>query len=506
MPTLTALASGHGFTSGDLDTSGYVMMVAAYQKVYFADGRTETDGGYNKLDLTNTRIVGTVTGTFTQGEVVTQSGGGTGIFDEGIGSGATEWSLIYRTNTTEFIAGTAIIGADSSATVTPAAAGNIVAPPHWTPWVLSTGDFPDGGSNIGCLFNGRIFMNDMYHPHHWYCTRAGDPLDLDTSQTDEQTAMSSQTAFAGKVGDIVTTFAPYKDMYLVIGTVSELWLLRGDPFSGDLFNITRGDGIFSPDSWVFDDAGNFYYVGLNGVYKLSADAFIKGGNPVNLIAQVAPKLMQDLALNRRTDRVTVSYNKTENELYVTAVLKDGTWSTSLCFDLSVDPPSLYPDSYATNAVPASLYFMDSFKQSERALLFGGQDGYIRKFDLTAKDDDNGDTDSAISSYVVIGPLELSQEVRGKGVIREIVIDLSEDTDGLTWSLYVEDSAEKVIDNIKDAATPFATGTYSSGGHQVSIRERINAAWFAIKLSNSADTESWSVEGIELDIETTGRIK
>ncbi|MHC4808560.1 MAG: hypothetical protein ACYTBX_20180, partial [Planctomycetota bacterium] len=74
MATLTALGATHGFTSGDLQTSGQVAVVHAYQKTYLADGRaysaTIGDSGYHKIDWINTSIVGTVTGTFTQGEVV----------------------------------------------------------------------------------------------------------------------------------------------------------------------------------------------------------------------------------------------------------------------------------------------------------------------------------------------------------------------------------------------------------------------------------------------------
>ena len=91
MATLTAFAASHGFTAGDLDTSGQVSVVHAYQKSYIADGRAYSavigDSGYHKIDWLNTCIVGAVTGTFTQGEVVTQVGGGTGIFDETVGAG-----------------------------------------------------------------------------------------------------------------------------------------------------------------------------------------------------------------------------------------------------------------------------------------------------------------------------------------------------------------------------------------------------------------------------------
>src|SRR4030042_155167 len=105
--TLTALGATNGFTAGDLDTSGQVAVLPAYQKVYFADGRaysaTLADSGYHKLDFINTRLVGTASGSFTKGEVVTQeTSEAAGIFDETVTVGAETWHLVYRTTTVEF--------------------------------------------------------------------------------------------------------------------------------------------------------------------------------------------------------------------------------------------------------------------------------------------------------------------------------------------------------------------------------------------------------------------
>lgn len=182
LPTLTALVSGHGFTAGDLDTSGYVAMLPAYQKVYFADGRpysaVKADSGYHILDFISTRLVGTVTGTFEAGETVTQTGSDAkGTFIETIGSGATAWHLIYRTTTAEFEAGKQVNGADSGAHVTPAASANIVAPPHWLNWtaeevvtvVYNFEGVADSGSNttlvdtdLKATYTADDVLNDWY--------------------------------------------------------------------------------------------------------------------------------------------------------------------------------------------------------------------------------------------------------------------------------------------------------------------------------------------------------
>jgi hypothetical protein len=145
LPTLTALGAGHGFTSGDLDTSkNTVAMCPAYQKIYFADGRPyDADihlSGYHKLDFINTRLVGDmVSGVFTKGETVIQKDGETiiarGVYDESVDREDEDetWHLVYRTTTAQFDKTHTITGADSGATLVPS---DVVVPPHWLNWTL----------------------------------------------------------------------------------------------------------------------------------------------------------------------------------------------------------------------------------------------------------------------------------------------------------------------------------------------------------------------------------
>lgn len=593
MPTLTALASGHGFTVGDLDSDGYIAAVPAFQKLYVSDGRTEytttapdftggglddmiiggtysgttslqykieidgegtpdtfkwsddggstwdattvnitgaaqtlnngititfaattghTEGedwtftathGYHKLDFINTKLVGTASGAFTAGEVLEQAvSGAKGVFDETVGSGATAQHFVYRITTTQFNTTNVVTGATSGETVTPS---SVTAPPHWLKWTLTDGSFPDGGSNISSLYLGRIFLNDMYHPHQWLALRQGNPLDSDTSQDDIGAAVSSQTSgFAGKIGSPLVSFIPYKNYYIIFGCVNEMWIMRGDPSTTSSFaNITYDDGIFSPDSWCFDDKGNLYWVGINGFYRLPVGAAVSDIPPENITLGKYPNYFTQLQVNRRTDRISVEYDNDRFGILFTIVMKDGAWASSFFYDLRTE--ALLPEDYADNAIPASMYYFNAHRGDYRRLLFGGQDGYIRYFDEDAKDDDNGDSDSAIDSYVVLGPIDLSPLTRGEGKLEDLVIDLSEDTDGLDWALYAEDSAEALIDGIDDATlTAIDSGTFSSGGHQNSIRKKVKGKWLAIKLQNDTASESWGLDGIEAKIKLAGK--
>jgi len=505
--SLTVLGAGHGFTAGDLDTSGQVAVLPAYQKVYFADGQpysaTLADSGYHKLDFINTRIVGAVTGTFTQGEVVTQADSDAkGIVDEVVTVGAETWTLIYRTTTTEFAAAKKITGADSEAYVTPAAAGNIVAPPHWLNWTLTDGEFPDGGSNIMSLCWGRIFMNSIQHPHQWFATRINNPLDLLLVQDDVASAQNSQaTDKAGLVGDQLVALIPYKGNTQIFGCINSMYVMRADPAQGGFFTtLSDTTGIFSNTSYCWDDKNNLYFMGFDGIYALSAEAITEGSPPINLTKTYVPKLISNLGLNRRTDRIAMRYDKDRYGIVVSVSQMDGVWSAVFWVDLRTG--GVFPEEYIEEHIPTSFMYFNSRVKSERCLLAGCNDGYIRKWDETEKSDDG---DAAIESEVLIGPI-VGDNIRAKVNISELSITTGIDTDSITVSLYSGKTAEKLTKNVLDGESPKVTRTFTIDKLAPSIRQKVEDGAIGIKISNNSADSSWSMEKIDAEISESGRIK
>lgn len=504
--TLTALGATHGFIAGDLDTSGQVAYQPAYQKVYFADGRpysaTLADSGYHKLDFINTRLVGTASGSFTKGEVVTQAvSGASGIFDETITRSreSETWHLVYRTTTTEFDSTNEITGADSGVTLTPS---SVVAPPHWLNWTLTDGEFPDGGSNILSLCWGRIFMNSIHHPHQWFATRIDDPLDLLLVQDDVASAQNSQaTDKAGLVGGHLIATIPYKGNTQIFGCVNNMYVMRADPAQGGFFTtLSDTTGIFSNTSYCWDNKNNLYFMGFDGIYALSAEAITAGAPPTNLTKEHVPKLISNLGLNRRTDRAVMRYDKDRYGIVVSVSQMDGVWSAAFWVDLRTG--GVFPDEYATEHTLTSLMYFDSRVKSERCLLAGCNDGYIRKWDETEKSDDG---DTAIESEVLIGPVA-SNDIRTKIGLKELSIKTGIDTDSLTVSLYNAKTAEKLTQDVINDESPKVTKTFTIDKLSPSIRQQVEGGAIGIKLSNISADSTWSMEKIDARISETGRIK
>jgi hypothetical protein len=505
MATLTALSASHGFTAGDLDTSGYVAMIPAFQKVYFADGRTYSatigDSGYHKLDFINTKISTTIEPTdWVQGDTVS-SASSEGIFDEYLDNGDSTYEVfIYRTVTTEFADDENITNTDKT-TITGASISAVTAPPHWLNWTLTDGDFPDGGSNIGCLCFGRIFLNSMLNPHQWYCSRVFDPLDFDSSQTDVAAATYSQNSKAGEVGDPIVAMIPYKDIYLIWGCANQIWTLTSDPLMGGVNRcLSKSTGIFSPTSYCWDDKNNLYFLGTDGIYGLSAEAIANSSPPENLTKQRNPKLISSLGLNRRTDRVAMGFDKKRYGIKVSVTQQDGQWAVPWWFDLRTTG-GLFPEKYASGQEAASLFYYDSYKSSERGLLIGGYDGYIRKEDEDEKSDDGS---NAIESHFSIGPITADGEPRGEVGINEASIVAGEDTDGVTVEYYRADSADEVVSNVLNEETALISNTLTGDGLNNSIINRVSARAVVVKVKNETADESFSIEQINLSLQSEGR--
>ena len=735
MATLTKLSRLHGFASGDINTDGYIALIKAFQKIYFADGRDYDNKGYNKLDMINTKIVGSADVAFTAGETVSQAtSNAKGIYDEctdvkltfagnlttddttpfllgekitqantgaigyvtycgmtndgtnttgfinvcpvsrnsstgavivfdttaivgatsaagvvvtavsAIGKG--KFHYIYRTTTTEFDEDNAITGASSGSILTPHTADDevenlnaadytgaadvddgscvqylyldgtadggtmtityegtesgdidydstwaevstildtafgagiivaegqsgtditdvsasnalilsfkstqgsvnqitattsslldgavvlnativtmtsgfttVTAPPHWLTWkpvaswvsqdasesTTNPGIMPDGGSNIGTLCFGRVFLNSMSNPHQWFATRVGDPLDLDSSQTDSASATTSQNSIAGLVGSPITAMVGYKDHYLIMGCANEVWIMRSDPLGGGVnTNVSRSTGFFSPNSWCWDDQNNFYFLGVDGIYRFSSEAIQQALPPDNITKENIPKLVTDLGLNRRTDRVAMEYDKQRYGIQVSVTQKDGVSRAVFWLDLRTG--GLFPDSFPTDQSPASMFYYDSYNSDERALLLGGYDGYIRKFDESEKDDEGS---NAIESYVGVGPFVADDPSRMRVEVNETSLVTGEDTDGVTIELFTGDSADNLITSVIGGDTPLVTKTLSGDGLGNSVRSRVAGKAIAVKLKNTTASETWSHESLNMSLNKSGRKK
>jgi hypothetical protein len=193
-------------------------------------------------------------------------------------------------------------------------------------------------------------------------------------------------------------------------------------------------------------------------------------------------------------------------------ISDGS-SSNYFYALNPITQGFYPESYPDECGPYSSFYYDSTTAANKDLLVGCKDGYIRKFDTSAKDDDVGGSDDAISSYVLFPIVQLSEDDK-EGKLTSVTVEVSggasggdnSDSDGVTLSLYAANDAETLVEDVKDGATSFSDTTLSTTGRQQRIRSRMRGAYAGLKLANSTASETWAVNRILYERKDAGRIR
>jgi len=290
-------------------------------------------------------------------------------------------------------------------------------------------------------------------------------------------------------------------------------MLDGDPAAGgSIDQIDDSTGIFGANAWCKDSQGNLYFWGSGGLYKMTGGR----SKPQNISQGNLPKWVDDWAADPSTHRIVLSYDPFRGGIIISkTTLVDGV-NLNYWYDLRLE--AFFPETYPEEcAIYSSIYY--DANSSLRNLLLGCKDGYIREFVDTAKSDDIGGSDEAISSYAVLPMIKLGveEDADADGKLTSLTIELAGgagangtntygDTDGVSYEFHIGDDAETVMEDIIDGATAFAGGTLTGTGRQSRIRTRARGRWLGIKLYNSTAAETWAVNLVSGEIKPAGKIK
>ncbi|MCK5607322.1 hypothetical protein KAR91_35895, partial [Candidatus Pacearchaeota archaeon] len=513
--TMTELAAA----DGDIDTSDQLNMFEAYQKVFIVNGANLKVADFVNTKLTSDAEITTYLPS--HGDILTQDQTGNKyayMVVDFISAWAGGAHLIYgyayyAGGATAFTTTHDVKDADGNTVIANANLTTVTAKPHWYDWTVYNGDTSTYGTMpnkayLGCLYHGRtIISGDPEHPNQWYMARQANPWDWAYLAGDAGTPVKGQAADAGKLGDIIRCLIPYKDDYLTFGCVTSIDFLSGDPaYSGDLGSLDKTTGMFGSNSYCWDGAGNLYFWGTNGFYKTTIP-----GVPICLSAIALPNLVKDEAADPSTYRITMAYDRKDYGILICITkLSDGS-NSNYWFDLKIasmagaDKPTeaFFHEVYASNQCgPYSLFYYAANDPAFRDLLVGCKDGHIRKFDKTAKSDvKTDDSTQLIDSYVVLGPLQLSEGMNDGTLSNINIVSAGGESDGgesdsddIDFSVFAARTSENIIEDVTAAASKLS-GTFSSPGYQKGNRDRrkVRGRFGAVKIGNDTAAETWGFE-------------
>lgn len=500
---------------GDLTTTDFLTAVEAYGKIFIANGTKLKVADFINIKITTTDVVPGGAGVAPPdfGTLLTGGTSGATMIVDYITALDGSCTIYGKKTSTASFAAETVTGTDDDGNGISFTGTAEVAGPHWYNWTVWGGSSTYGvmptKANLVCKYRGRLVLSgNSQYPHQWYMSKVGNPWNWVYASTDPLTAVAGNNTDAGRIGDTVQALIPYGDDFLVFGCSGSVYLLDGDPaFGGSIDELADYTGIYGARSWCKDAQYNLYFFGSSGVYKMTGGRSL----PVNISELHLPNLYSDWSPNQATKRIVLSYDPDENGVIITiTTLADG---TNLSYFYSLKTEGFYPESYPTACGIFSSYYYEPTNSTYKGLLLGSNDGYIRKYLKTAKDDDSGGSDTTISSYVLWPLLAVSEDPSKYGLVKILTIELAggaasgtfSDSDAVTYSLYKGNSAETILEDIYDGATAFTSGILTGTGRSNNIRPRMRTAFLGLKFSNSTASQTFAINKVTVDVKPVGNI-
>lgn len=514
---------GHGLVNGDTIT---ISGTTNYNGTF-----TITKIGNDNFYFTDTWVADDATGTWvhnlvslpTRNDILNQVSAAQMVVDF-VNSDATE--VYGKVISSElFDTANSVTSTGTSTDFTPSAVSTLGVPLwyDWTPYPdIDGGTDEDFGvmptqATFGTLYRGRIILGgDKDYANQWYAPRQGFPWDWAYFSNEVQSPIASNNSNSlGDIGEIGTALIAYSNNYMVMAGAHTIHVMSGDPIGGSLRQIAFDTGIWSRESWCIDDKGNLYFLGLDGIYMIPNDL----SRAINLTKFKLPSFMADWAIDSTLHRVTLTYDPRGHGLLICKTTIASGANENYWFDLRVgdeaSPGGFFPESYPNECGIFSGLFYQADDPVFNRILLGCNDGYIRTFDDNAKDDEGTTASVAISSDVLFGPFPISANIdlAAKIVAQTFVTagggvgGSQSDTDGITYEIYVADTAEEIIEAVTAATpAPMYAATITGPGKSTKKRHRARGIYAAVRIKNITASQTWAIDRILLEIKPAGKAR
>lgn len=345
-------------------------------------------------------------------------------------------------------------------------------------------------------YRGRIVLARQPNNNGiYYMSRTFDPFDWSYGTAPSATAaIAGSSAAVGQPADTITALIPFADDYLIFGCASSIWMMEGDPgYGGRVQNLSYQTGVLGPRAYCFDEQGNLYFIGSNGLYRIA-----RGTRD--------PQLISGRRVSSFIDRVDTSatliqlvYDSFKSYVNIFLTPTDGTTVGShMIYDVRND--GFWLDQYPLSFGPWSCTQITGPQDSDRRYLMGTNDGYVmRPYDTVYAD--NG---SAINSQIRLGPFSLADQ-NLDSIATEVQAFGKTSNATMNWYwLSAASAADLANMGIPDAV---ASGTFfGSDTHSFAppVRLKARGGAHAIILSHNNATDNWALEGMSIQLAPAGR--
>jgi len=346
---------------------------------------------------------------------------------------------------------------------------------------------PPHGCRILEKWNDRLFaarapglLNEAFN---WQFSKKGDLRNYDNFPPDRDPSAAiggANLVGPGMARDIINGFVPFSDDVALFLCDHSAWWLTGDPGDGGEWDLLSDEwgGAFGR-AWAKDPDGNAYVFGSRGgLYKVHAG----GGWERLTLGNIERRLRNvDLAANY----IRMAWNDDDEGIHIFQMpfgAPSGSVLTHWFWDTKVVAPweDVIGNASDTGPQPTAVLNHDADAADDRVLLIGGEDGFVRRWDRDAKDDDM----VAIDARVLIGSLassDVTQEMRYVGPR----VVLADEQDGASYELFSSD--EPTVPGVA-----MHTGGLGPGRNPM-MRTRVRGSYVFLRILNASMNQRFAIE-------------
>jgi hypothetical protein len=340
------------------------------------------------------------------------------------------------------------------------------------------------------FWRGRLFVASG---SKWAASEVGNPFGWNffPAVPNDGMAVSNTTALAGQPPDPIQSLHAINDDLILIGGMGSIRAMAGDPARPNtkIQLVTDKVGTSFGPCWARDDAGISYFFGSD------ANVYAYSGGQIQALTLGDSNIHEALrAIDFSAYYAQLIFDTRWQVLHV-LILPFGAGGVTVTTHYRWHKPTKgwWPVQYAaagTQYTCAAALEADTV--ADRVILFGHEDGYVRREDPAAKTDDG----LRIATSCLIGPIagEDSEYEIGS---TEMLVSLDGAADGALFQLY--SAAEPTL-----PASPDLTGQLHSGYNSMPARMCNSFIWLKfLSLSVTPGTRH-AIESAHLDLSKAGR--
>jgi hypothetical protein len=157
--------------------------------------------------------------------------------------------------------------------------------------------------------------------------------------------------------------------------------------------------------------------------------------------------------------------------------------------LDIAHGSWFKDVYSSATYePVAITIFDGDDPTDRVLLIGGDDGYIRSFGSNEAEDDG----TAFESSMILGPLASLGGAYSPAVLSEVRPQLDTDSTDILYEVLAGDTPELAL--ASEAVTFAGDGSFAAG-ERVTENPRVGGRYLYVKVGTAAANSQWSLEAL-----------